>query len=146
MCQSLLQQMSFCFYAPTLFSRGAYSITAVHTYVPSICKSFLLNIFWKDQCILAAGKGRWGGEWFYYSPALKKWGYTGFAIIRDSMTAKIKCILLCNFYVCGPTSVKLILYLASKVSKVFSQNSCLGPITLGLRSLGRFSKFKMHFA
>ena len=26
---------------------------------------------------------------------------------RDSMTAKLKCILLNNLYVCGPTSVKL---------------------------------------
>ena len=56
---------------------------------------------------------------FYYSPALKKWGYIGFSMsFRDSMTAKLKCILLNNFYVCGPTSMKLILQLVSKVSKV----------------------------
>ena len=63
----------------------------------------------------------------YCSPALKKWGYTGFAMsfcgsvtpsFRDSVTAKLKCILLNNFYVCGPTSMKLILHLVSKVSKV----------------------------
>ena len=33
---------------------------------------------------------------------------------RDSEIAKLKCILLNNFYVCGPTSVKLILHLVSK--------------------------------
>ena len=55
----------------------------------------------------------------YYSPALKKRGYTGFAMsFCDSVTAKSKCILLNNFYVYGPTSVKLILHLVSKVSKV----------------------------
>ena len=37
---------------------------------------------------------------------------------RDSVTAKLNCILLNNFYVYGPTSVKLILHLVSKVSKV----------------------------
>ena len=56
------------------------------------------------------------------------------------MTAKLKCILLNNFYVCGPTSMELILHLVSKVSKVYSQNSGQGPITLGVRFLGRFSK------
>ena len=60
---------------------------------------------------------------YYYSPALKKWGYTGFAMsfrhtaFRDSVTAKLKCILLNNFYVYGPTSMKLILDLVSKVRK-----------------------------
>ena len=39
-------------------------------------------------------------------------------LFRDSVTAKLKCILLYNFYVCGPTSMKLILELVSKVSKV----------------------------
>ena len=63
-----------------------------------------------------------------------------------SMTAKLKCILLNNFYVCGPTSIKLALHLVSKVSKVQPQNNAQGPITLGVTSLGRFSKFKMHFA
>ena len=58
----------------------------------------------------------------------------------------VKCILLDNFYVCGPTSMTLILYLVSKVNKVESQNSGQGPITLGVMSLGRFSKFKIHFA
>ena len=62
------------------------------------------------------------------------------------MTAKLKCILPNNFYVCGSTSMKLKLHLASKVSKVHSQNSGQGPITLGVIFLGRFSKFKMHFA
>ena len=37
---------------------------------------------------------------------------------RHSVTAKLKCILLNNFYVCGPTSMKLILHLVSKVSKM----------------------------
>ena len=37
---------------------------------------------------------------------------------RDPVTAKLKCILLNNFYVCGPTSVRLILLLVSMVSKV----------------------------
>ena len=75
---------------------------------------------------------------------IKKWGYTGFTM--SSVTAKLKCILLNNFYVCGPTSVKLILHLVSKVRKVLSQNSGQGPITHRVMSLGRFSKFKMHFA
>ena len=55
----------------------------------------------------------------FYSPALKKWDYTGFAMsFRDSVTAKLKFILLNNFYVCGPTSMKLILHLVFKVSNV----------------------------
>ena len=62
------------------------------------------------------------------------------------VTAKLKCILLNNFYVCGPTSMKLILHLVSKVSKVQSQNSGQGPMILGVMSLGKFSKFKMQFA
>ena len=41
---------------------------------------------------------------------------------RHSVTAKLKCILLNNFYVCGPTSMKLIPHLVSKVRKVFLQN------------------------
>ena len=65
---------------------------------------------------------------------------------RHSVTAKSKCILLNNVYVCGPTSMKLILHMVSKVSKVYSQNSGQGTITLGVIFLGRFSKFKMHFA
>ena len=60
--------------------------------------------------------------------------------------AKLKYILLNNFYVYGPTSMKLILHLVSKVSKGESQISGQGPITLGVMSLGRFSNFKMHFA
>ena len=47
---------------------------------------------------------------------------------RDSVTAELKCILLNNFCVCGPTSVKPILLLVSKVSNV-SQNSGQEPIT-----------------
>ena len=35
---------------------------------------------------------------------------------HDSVTAKLECILLNNFYVCGPTSMKLILHLVSKVN------------------------------
>ena len=35
---------------------------------------------------------------------------------------KLKCILLSNFYVCGPTSMKLISHLISKVSEVWRQN------------------------
>ena len=66
--------------------------------------------------------------------------------VIDSMTAKLKCILLNNFYVCGLTLMKLILHLVSKVSKVKPQNSGQGPMTLGVMSLGRVSKFKMHFA
>ena len=37
---------------------------------------------------------------------------------RNSVTAKLKCILLYNFYVCSPTTMKLILHLVSEVSKV----------------------------
>ena len=47
----------------------------------------------------------------------------------DSVTVKLKCILLNNFYVCGPTSMKFILHLVSKVSKVYSQKSGQGLIT-----------------
>ena len=55
----------------------------------------------------------------YYSNALKKWGYTGFAMsFRDSVTAKLKCNLLNNFYVCGPTSMNLKPHLVSKERKV----------------------------
>ena len=50
---------------------------------------------------------------------------------RDSVTAKLKCILLNNFYVCGPTSMKFIVHLVFKVSKVVSHNSGQGPIILG---------------
>ena len=60
---------------------------------------------------------------------------------RYSLAAKLKCILFNNFYVCGPTSMKRILHLVAEVSKVLSQNS-----GQGVMSLGTFSKFKMHFA
>ena len=58
----------------------------------------------------------------------------------------LKCILLNNFYVCGPTSMKLIPHLVSEVRKVYWQNGGQGPITLGVMFLSRFSKFEMHFA
>ena len=54
--------------------------------------------------------------------------------------------LLNNFYVYGPNSMKFILHLLSEVSKVWSENSDQGPITLEVISLGMFLKFKMHFA
>ena len=51
--------------------------------------------------------------------ALKKWGYTGFSMsFHNAMTVKLKCILPNNFYVCGPTSIKFIVHLVPKVSKV----------------------------
>ena len=60
----------------------------------------------------------WNSGPNYYSPALKKWSYTGFAMsFRDSVTAKFKYIFL-NFYVCDPTSMNLIPHLVSKVRKV----------------------------
>ena len=63
----------------------------------------------------------------FYSPALKKWGYTGFAMsFCDSVTAKLKCILLNNFYVCGPTSMKSILHLVSNVRSI-SRIMAKGP-------------------
>ena len=37
---------------------------------------------------------------------------------HDSVTAKLKCILLNNFYFFGPTSMKFKLHLVSEVSKV----------------------------
>ena len=37
---------------------------------------------------------------------------------HDSVTAKLKYSLLNNFYVCGPISMKPILHLVFKVSKV----------------------------
>ena len=65
---------------------------------------------------------------------------------HHSVTAKLKCILNNNLNVFGPTSMKLILHLVSKVSKILLQNSGQGSITHGIISLGRFSKFKLHFA
>ena len=41
--------------------------------------------------------------------------------------------------------MKLILYLVSKASNVYAQKSGQGPITLGVTSLGRFSKFHINF-
>ena len=52
----------------------------------------------------------------------------------------LKCILLNNFNVCSPTSMKLIQHLVSEVRKMLWQNGGQGPITLGVMSLGRFSK------
>ena len=49
---------------------------------------------------------------------------------HDSVTAKLKYSLLNNFYVCGPISMKPILHLVFKVSKVWSEKSGQGPITL----------------
>ena len=40
---------------------------------------------------------------------------------HHSVIAKLNKILLYNFYVCGPTSMKLILHLVSKVSKVVAK-------------------------
>ena len=67
-----------------------------------------------------------------YKPVLKKWDYSGFAMsfrdsvipwlsFLDSVTAKFKCILLNNFNVCGPNSMKLIVHLVPKVSKVVAE-------------------------
>ena len=53
----------------------------------------------------------------------------------------LKCILLNNFYVCGPVSVNVIPHLVSKVRKVYWQNGGQGPITLGVMSFDRFSNF-----
>ena len=53
---------------------------------------------------------------------------------------KLKCILLNNFNVCGPTSMKLMPLFVCKVRKVW-QNSGQGPITLGVMSLERLSNF-----
>ena len=54
---------------------------------------------------------------------------------------KLKCILLNNFYVCGPTLMKHIPQFISKIRKVYWQNSGQGPITLWVMSLDRFSNF-----
>ena len=51
----------------------------------------------------------------------------------------LKCILLNNFYVSGPTSMNLIPHLVSKVGKKYWQNGGQGPITLGVMSLDRLS-------
>ena len=59
-----------------------------------------------------------------YSPALKKWGYTGLAMsFLHSMTAKLKCILLNNFYVCGPTLGVILLELCPLVG--FQNLKCI---------------------
>ena len=50
----------------------------------------------------------------------------------------LKCILFNNFYVCGPTSMKLKPHLVSKEWKVEWQNDGQVPITLGVMSLDRF--------
>ena len=60
---------------------------------------------------------------------------------RDSVTAKLKCILLNNFYVCGPTSMKLIPHLLSEVRKMYWQKGGQGPIILGVMSLDWISNF-----
>ena len=49
--------------------------------------------------------------------------------------------MLNNFYVCSPTSMKLIPHLFSKVRKMLWQNSGKGPIAHGVISLGWFSNF-----
>ena len=49
--------------------------------------------------------------------------------------------MLNNFYVCGPTLMKLIPHFVSKVRKVKWQNSGQGPVVLGVMSPGRFSDF-----
>ena len=38
-----------------------------------------------------------------------------------SVTAKLKCILLNNFNVCGPTSMKLIPHLVPKLGKIVAE-------------------------
>ena len=47
----------------------------------------------------------------------------------------LKYILLNNFYVCDPTSIKLISHLVSEVRKVYWQNGDQGPITLAPMTL-----------
>ena len=44
-----------------------------------------------------------------------------------------------SFYVSGPTLMKVISHLVSKVRKVYWQNEGQGPITLGVMSFHRFS-------
>ena len=44
--------------------------------------------------------------------------------------SKFKMHFLNNFYVCDPTSLKLIPHLVSEVRKVYWQNGGQGPITL----------------
>ena len=77
----------------------------------------MLRLSYSDQCLCVVHPSVCPPV--HYSPALKKWGYPGFAMSFchsmipwfsdcDSVTAKLECILLYNFYVCGPISVKLI--------------------------------------
>ena len=47
----------------------------------------------------------------------------------------LKCILLNNVYVSGPTSTKLIPYVVSQVRKVLWQNGGQRPITLPVMTL-----------
>ena len=54
---------------------------------------------------------------------------------------KLKCILLNKCYICGPTLMKLIPHLVSKVREMYWQNGGQGPITFGVMSLHRFSNF-----
>ena len=46
-----------------------------------------------------------------------------------------------NFYVCGPTSMKLIPHLVSEVGKVYWQNGGHGPITRAFMTFHGFSNF-----
>ena len=50
----------------------------------------------------------------------------------------LKCILLNNFNVCGPTSINLIPHLVSKVRKMQWQNGGQGPIIIGVLSYPSF--------
>ena len=65
----------------------------------------------------------------------------------DRFSKKLKCILLNNCYVCGPTSMKLITHLEALKSGTRTNSRLMyrefsdqgqGPITHGLKSLDRF--------
>ena len=63
---------------------------------------------------------------------------------RGQRSITLGVMSLCRFlitYVCGPTSMKLIPNLVSKVREVKWQNGGQGPITWNNMSLHRFSNF-----
>ena len=76
----------------------------------------ILAYNWSRPAIVTASKGR--GGMFLLKPRFEKvglyWICHVLSSFSDSVTAKLKCILLYNFYVCGPTSMKLKLHLVDK--------------------------------
>ena len=81
-------------------------------------------------------------DWMYIVYWNRGQGFITLGVMSlGRFSKKLKCNLLNNFYVCGPTSMKLVPHLVSEVRKVEWQNGGQGPITLGIMSLLWFSNF-----